>query len=114
MICKWVPVVLSVFVCFPPCLSLSHGGCVGQALQLTGIIARDQERVQELQSRYDQLNLQLFTGENCTYTFQILNEMLGHLELMISRHKLDSKAHFIEATTKWLQAKTSATCSKLR
>ena len=40
--------------------------------------------------------------------------MLDTLDAMITRHKADSKAHFVDVTTKWLTARSKATCAKLR
>ena len=46
--------------------------------------------------------------------FKLLGDMLDTLESMITRHKADGKAHYVDVTTKWLTAKSKATCAKLR
>ena len=50
-----------------------------------------------------------FTWPSGEEHFKLLGDMLDTLEAMIARHKADSKAHFVDVTTKWLTARSKAT-----
>eukprot|EP00040_Diaphanoeca_grandis_P044513 m.12575 g.12575 ORF g.12575 m.12575 type:complete len:338 (-) comp9369_c0_seq1:336-1349(-) len=98
-----------------------HGGVgrrgelsYAKALQLRALVSRDQDKIRALKQKLQSLNAHLYTGPECQEYLTLLSEMVSHLELMIVRHKLESKSHFVDVTVNWLDVKCKATCMKLR
>eukprot|EP00035_Acanthoeca_spectabilis_P000283 m.72394 g.72394 ORF g.72394 m.72394 type:complete len:362 (-) comp10112_c0_seq2:2174-3259(-) len=81
---------------------------------LPGKLIEEQKSARDAKARAVDTSIGNIAGSAATRRAQALNSTLDTLKLVINRHKLDARRHYIETTTKYLEKKCAATRLKLR
>lgn len=102
---------------YDPSMSESAHGAhqvAAKAAQLATMVAAEREAAIAAAHRSAAAAVEVVAGPMATRNSRATASALDTLELIISRHKLDARRHYIETTTKFLKAKSTAIRLKLR
>mmetsp|Transcript_15920 Transcript_15920/g.41150 ORF Transcript_15920/g.41150 Transcript_15920/m.41150 type:complete len:261 (-) Transcript_15920:1783-2565(-) len=95
-------------------IKLASVGAPPTPRDLPAMIAGEKAAAAKAESTAAALSAETTTGATAKRYARTNQAALDALELMISRHKLDARRHYVLTTTQFLQAKCTATRLKLR